>query len=88
MTPPPTTAAATTSTTGSPTITFASGHHHHALAGDGNDASSFSMDGTGANGTNHLTAGSDDFMCPFGVANRKMRTRIDAEIEIRLVSVH
>ena len=33
-------------------------------------------------------AGSDEYMCTpvFGKANRKMRTRIDAEIEIRLVS--
>lgn len=40
--------------------------------------------GTGAS----QAAGSNELVCTpvFGKANRKMRTRIDAEIEIRLVS--
>lgn len=39
--------------------------------------------------TYQLAAGSDDLLCinEFGQSKRKMRRRIDAEIEIRLVSV-
>lgn len=86
MTPPPPAIGSTASTAaGSPTA-FASGHSPHDILGDGSEAALLGEGGL-ANGTNHLAAGSDDLLCPFGIANRKMRKRIDAEIEIRLVSV-
>lgn len=84
VTPPPpaiSTATAQSSAAGSP-IQFASGH----VLGD----DSTNNDGMHDVTNHHLAAGSDDLLfCSsvFGInTNHKMRTRIDAEIEIRLVS--
>ena len=85
-----TAAHSSSSAAGSP-IQFASGH----VLGDGNTANNDDMTGSGGiGGINHyhMAAGSDDLLlCTmddvFGINTKlKMRTRIDAEIEIRLVS--
>ncbi|KNC27969.1 hypothetical protein FF38_06195 [Lucilia cuprina] len=86
VTPPPSSSTAQSSAAGSP-IQFASGH----VLGDGSSNNDGMLDMTNAGGTNHhhhLAAGSDDLLLcssAFGInTNRMMRTRIDAEIEIRL----
>ncbi|XP_013111534.2 serine-rich adhesin for platelets [Stomoxys calcitrans] len=86
VTPPPPSSAviggsATSTAAGSPTAFASGGHSHNEVLGDGSDA----LLGDGlTNGTHLMAAGSDDLFCPFGIASRKMRKRIDAEIEIRL----
>ncbi|XP_073816272.1 NHS actin remodeling regulator GUK-holder isoform X2 [Musca autumnalis] len=86
VTPPPTPAtglSAASTAVGSPTTT-----PFDILSADGsNEATLLGEDPTASNGgANLLTAGSDDdlFVCSFGNSKRKMRKRIDAEIEIRL----
>lgn len=90
ITPPPTPAtglSAASTAVGSPTTAA-----FDILTADGNEATLLLADGgalatNGVGGANLMTAGSDDdLLCPFGNSNRKMRKRIDAEIEIRLVS--
>uniref|UniRef100_A0A1I8NCD3 WASP family protein member n=1 Tax=Musca domestica TaxID=7370 RepID=A0A1I8NCD3_MUSDO len=88
ITPPPTPAtglSAASTAVGSPTTAA-----FDILTADGNEATLLLADGgalatNGVGGANLMTAGSDDdLLCPFGNSNRKMRKRIDAEIEIRL----
>ncbi|XP_061395090.1 serine-rich adhesin for platelets [Musca vetustissima] len=85
VTPPPTPAtglSAASTVVGSPTSAPFDG----ILSGD---EMADMVGGATANGggANLITAGSDDddlLLCPFGNSSRKMRKRIDAEIEIRL----